>query len=176
MATGLGNPKAIDLAARQPAPKVTASDVENMVARLANRLRENPDDPKGWSCWLVCKALGRYAEAAEAYGKGFSWSKRMPNCLQTMPSCWRSPTTVSRRLAELLDKGAEACARGPASAAAGRCCGRRARETSVQQSHTGEKVLPLMEPGSEEAEVLGAALERAREAAGRPKPGKPQGK
>ena len=35
----LGNPKALDPANRQPAPKITAGDIEAMVGKLAERLK-----------------------------------------------------------------------------------------------------------------------------------------
>ena len=173
----LGNPKAIDPAARQPAPKVTASDVENMVARLANRLRENPDDPKGWVMLARSyKALGRYAEAAEAYGKGFVLVEKDAELLADYAELLAITNNGFKgRPAELLDKALKLAPEDPqvlllAGAAAGE---RGDFGTAVAY---WEKVLPLMEPGSEEAEALGAALAQAREAAKRPKPGKPQGK
>jgi cytochrome c-type biogenesis protein CcmH len=63
----VGNPAAID---REAELQASAAQVEAMVARLAARLRENPDDVNGWK--LLGRSygvLGRYAEAADAYAK-----------------------------------------------------------------------------------------------------------
>jgi cytochrome c-type biogenesis protein CcmH len=49
---------------------VTVQQIESMIARLAARLRENPDDADGWK--LLGRsygALGRFPEAADAYAK-----------------------------------------------------------------------------------------------------------
>ena len=49
---------------------VTVQQIESMIARLAARLRENPDDVDGWK--LLGRsygALGRFPEAADAYAK-----------------------------------------------------------------------------------------------------------
>lgn len=49
-------------------PNITGSDIEKMVAGLAERLKTEPDNQEGWvmlgRSYLV---LGRYTEAAEAY-------------------------------------------------------------------------------------------------------------
>ena len=66
----LGNPRALDPAQTVAQPQVTPEQIEGMVAKLAERLKANPDDPKGWLMLARSyKSMGRYAEAAEAYGK-----------------------------------------------------------------------------------------------------------
>lgn len=46
----------------------TTAQIETMVARLAARLEQNPDDPKGWAMLAHSyRVLGRHAEAAKAY-------------------------------------------------------------------------------------------------------------
>jgi cytochrome c-type biogenesis protein CcmH len=63
----VGNPAAVD---RQADQALAAQQVEAMVARLAARLREDPDDVQGWKLlgrsYLV---LGRFSEAADAYAR-----------------------------------------------------------------------------------------------------------
>lgn len=173
----LGTPQALDPAARQSVPKVTASDIENMVARLAARLRENPDDPKGWVMLARSyKALGRYAEAAEAYGKGFSLVERDAELLADYAELLAIANNGFKgRPSDLLEKALKLAPEDPqvlllAGAAAGERGDFRAAVAYW------EKVLPLMEPGSDEAAALGTALMRAREAVSRAKPAKPQGK
>ena len=63
----LGRPEAL-----APAPaNVSAQQVDEILARLVERLRQNPDDSKGWVMLARSyKALGRFPEAAEAYSRG----------------------------------------------------------------------------------------------------------
>jgi cytochrome c-type biogenesis protein CcmH len=70
----LGNPQGLQPAAEnaaQGAPhQLTREQIDTMVARLAQRLESNPDDGEGWIVLARSyNALGRYAEAAAAYGK-----------------------------------------------------------------------------------------------------------
>jgi len=67
----LGAPAALDPTATMPeesAHSVTAEQIEQMVAKLAQRLESAPDDPAGWSMLgRSYAALGRFKEAADAY-------------------------------------------------------------------------------------------------------------
>ncbi|PXW93380.1 tetratricopeptide repeat protein [Sphaerotilus hippei] len=61
----LGHPRALDALERQPGQ---AEQVEAMVTRLAERLRQNPVDPDGWLMLARSyKVMGRHEEAAQAY-------------------------------------------------------------------------------------------------------------
>jgi cytochrome c-type biogenesis protein CcmH len=148
-----------------------------MVAKLAERLKQNPDDPKGWVMLARSyKAMGRYPEAAEAYGKGMSLVEKEPVLLADYAEMLAITGDGFRgKPTELIDKALKLAPDDPqilllAGAAAGE---RRDFRAAVQY---WEKVLPQLEPGSEEAEALGAALAQAREAANRTKSGKPLGK
>jgi cytochrome c-type biogenesis protein CcmH len=62
----LGQPQGLD--ALQAKARVTPQEMESMLVRLADRLKNNPDDSKGWVMLARSyKALGRFAESAEAY-------------------------------------------------------------------------------------------------------------
>ncbi len=68
----VGNPRALaPVALPKDASKgVTAEQVEAMVAKLAERMKQNPDDPQGWA--MLGKSygvMGRYEDAAAAYAK-----------------------------------------------------------------------------------------------------------
>lgn len=63
----VGNPGALE---RESEHAASAAQVEAMVARLAARLRENPDDVDGWKLLGRSYAvMGRFNEAADAYAK-----------------------------------------------------------------------------------------------------------
>ena len=55
---------------QQPAHAVSAEQVGAMVDRLAERLRQSPDDVEGWSMLARSSAaLGRYRQSAQAYAE-----------------------------------------------------------------------------------------------------------
>jgi len=63
----LGQPRGLD--ALQTKARVTPQEIEVMLARLVDKLNKNPGDSQGWAMLARSyKALGRYAESAEAYG------------------------------------------------------------------------------------------------------------
>ncbi len=66
----LGNPKALDPMQTVAQAQMTPEKINEMVARLAEKMKANPDDMQGWLMLARSyKSLGRYADAAEAYGK-----------------------------------------------------------------------------------------------------------
>ena len=77
----LGNPAAMKAQA-PPAEhsKVSDEDMRAMVEKLAQRMKTNPDDPKGWI--LLARsyaALGRFAESSGAFAEA---AKRLPDDAQ----------------------------------------------------------------------------------------------
>lgn len=66
----LGNPRALDPAQTLAQPQVTPEQIEAMVGKLAERMKANPDDLKGWLMLARSyKTMGRFDQALEAYGK-----------------------------------------------------------------------------------------------------------
>ncbi len=68
----LGSPNGLDpklaAAPKDAAHSVTQEQIETMVAALAQRLKDAPDDVEGWSMLARSyNALGRFGEAANAY-------------------------------------------------------------------------------------------------------------
>lgn len=62
----LGNPAAMH--ARAPVAQISAEQINDMVEKLASRLKQNPDDLQGWTMLARSyKALRRYEEGAQAY-------------------------------------------------------------------------------------------------------------
>ena len=66
----LGKPQALDPTQTAARPKMSPEQINAMVAKLAERMQANPDDMQGWLMLARSyKTLGRYEEAAAAYGK-----------------------------------------------------------------------------------------------------------
>lgn len=163
----LGTPAALDPANITPQPQhqISAEQIEGMVERLAQRLQQNPDDPKGWVMLARSyKMLGRYAESAAAYDKGFAVVENEPALLADYAEMLAiSSGGFQGKAGELLDKALKLAPEDPqvlllAGAAAGE---RGDFKTAVAH---WEKVLTLVDPGSEEAAALTAAIAQAREA------------
>jgi cytochrome c-type biogenesis protein CcmH len=76
-----GTPTGLDPKAQVQAQQgPTAAEVEAMVAKLAAKLEENPDNPKGWAMLgRSYKAMGRFDEAERAFGKAGSMIEQDPD-------------------------------------------------------------------------------------------------
>jgi cytochrome c-type biogenesis protein CcmH len=75
----VGNPRALaPVAVPANAGKdVTPQQIEAMVAKLAERMKQNPDDPQGWAMLAKSYAvMGRFEDASAAYGKAI---ERVPD-------------------------------------------------------------------------------------------------
>ncbi|MFZ2852968.1 MAG: c-type cytochrome biogenesis protein CcmI [Rhodocyclaceae bacterium] len=166
----LGNPRALDPAQTQARTPISPEQIEGMVGKLAEKLKQNPDDATGWVMLARSyKALGRFAEAAEAYSHADTVVNKDATLLadyaevlaQTAQGnlLGKPSELISRALAidpnepqALLLAGAAASDRGDFAAAA---------------THWG-RLLTQIEPGTEEAEALEGAVAKARELAARP--------
>lgn len=68
----VGNPHALAPVALPDAAReeVSAEQIQAMVAKLAERMKQNPDDPKGWAMLAKSYAvMGRFDDATAAYRK-----------------------------------------------------------------------------------------------------------
>lgn len=70
----LGTPAGLETtqmsALKDQAPHVTKEQLENMVATLAQRLKDQPDDVKGWTMLARSyNAIGRFGDAADVYAR-----------------------------------------------------------------------------------------------------------
>lgn len=165
----LGSPAALDPANTQPQHRVTASDIENMVSKLAQRLQQNPDDAPGWVMLARSyRMLGRYAEAAEAYGKGYAAIENDPALLADYAEMLAvSGAGFLGKASELIERALKLAPDDPqVRLLAGAAAGERG-DYKAAVAHW-EKALAGVEPGSDEAAAISAGIARAREAASGP--------
>src|SRR5215472_11432718 len=77
----IGNPEAISPSPNR-AHDLSDREVNAMVDSLAERLKSRPDDAEGWSLLARSyRALGRYAEAAQAYDRANALAPNDPSLL-----------------------------------------------------------------------------------------------
>ena len=163
--TLLGNPRALNPDLTAPRPQVTAAQIEGMVAKLAERLKANPDDMQGWLMLARSyKAMGRYAEAAEAYGKAEKVVLQDPDLLADYAEtlAMGGQTGMQGKPRQLIDQALKLDAANPRAlllaGAAAMEAGNRAEAIA-----RWEKLLPQVEPGSELETMLKGALDKLKQ-------------
>lgn len=159
----LGNPRAMVPA--QERSSAQAQQIEAMVSRLAEKLKANPDDPKGWVMLARSyKVLGRFAESAEAYSHGAALVDGDPSLLADYAEA------LGQANGGKLDGKAEALiakalALDPAEPQALFLAGAAAtdRNDFAAVADYWGRLLPQLQPGSDEAKSLAASVDKARE-------------
>lgn len=165
--TLLGNPKALDPRNLQGQPPVTAEQINGMVEKLAARLKENPEDEKGWIMLARSyKAMGRIQEAADAYAKGGKLLQEnaalLTDYAETLASL--SEGRFAGKPTQLINQALKLNPEEPqALILAGVAAGER-NDYKAAIAYW-ERLLPMVEPGSDEETSLKEALERLKEKA-----------
>lgn len=154
----LGNPSAID--AKPTASHAQDGEILAMVEKLAQRMRDRPDDPQGWlllgRSW---NALKRFPEAAEAYARA---AKLVPGDADLLAD-WADALGMAqgRSLAgkptEIIAQALAADPKHPKSLAlaASAAMERRDDRTAVRYWRA---LLAELPPGSEEAQGVAATI------------------
>lgn len=162
--TLLGSPKALDPEARAPRQEMTPEMITGMVAKLEARLQENPGDTKGWLMLARSyKVMGRYDDAAKAYGKAESALGGDASLLADY-----AETLVMAENKGFKGKPAKLIAQAlkvdPQNPHALLLAGAAAMEGGQKElaANIWEKLLPMVEPGSEVEAMLKSSIEKAR--------------
>ncbi|MBM3392671.1 MAG: c-type cytochrome biogenesis protein CcmI [Betaproteobacteria bacterium] len=176
----LGNIPALSPQSAQ-APKVTAQQIEEMVAKLAARMEQNPDDTKGWLMLARSyKAMERYEEATRAFGKAEKAVNEDPHLLSEYAEAMALATggSLRGRPSELLARALKLDPNFPdALVLAGTAAFER--EDYAMAVVLWERLIKQLPPDSEDTKALAEGIRNARAAAQRQgkKSGKrPQGK
>ncbi len=162
----LGNPRGLD--PMQTQATISPQQIEGMLGKLVERLKQNPDDAQGWVMLARSyKVLGRFPEAAEAYSHAGTLLDADAALLADYAEVLSQTQggNLRGKPAELIARALQIAPDEPqALLLAG-------AEASDRQDFAGaakywERLLAQLEPGSEEAQTLEAAIAKAREIAG----------
>jgi len=150
-----------------------AADMEQLVVKLANKLEQNPDNPEGWAMLARSyKSLGRWDDAERAFTRiGPDLNRNAELLAELAEMLVQKNQGFDPRSRELIQQALRleptnmlALFMGGGEAIDG---GRYAEGAALL-----ERLLPQLEPGSEDARMVEATIVKARERGGAgPKPG-----
>jgi cytochrome c-type biogenesis protein CcmH len=164
----LGNPAGLNPPKAQH--RVSAEEIDAMVAKLAARL-DKEDNPQGWVMLARSyKALGRFDDAAKAYGRAGSFIDKEPDLLADYADALVAASgTFGARPRELI---ARALKLDPDHAHSLWLAGTAAFEAGDYRRAIAdwERLLKLLPPGSDEAQAVEGSLAEARAKGGGAKP------
>lgn len=155
-----------------------AAQIEGMVARLAAKMREHPEDAEGWKMLgRSYTVLGRYPQAVEAYAKAAQRAPRDSELLADFADALamvhgQSLQGEPERLVE------RALAIDPHNLKALALAGTAAyeRKDYAKAAQVWGRMLPLVPEGSDDARAIAQNVEEARTLAGIGAPAKAQQK
>ena len=162
----LGNPRALDPTQTVAQPKMTPEQINAMVAKLAVRLAANPEDKQGWLMLARSyRTMGRYEEAARAYGMAESLVNEDPDLLAAYAEtlgmangkglAGKPSELVARALKLDPNHGHSLFLAGAAAMEAG---------NNKQGIAYWETLLPQVEPGSDIEQMLRQGIDKMKQA------------
>ena len=160
----LGKPQALDPAQTSAPPKMTADQINAMVAKLAERMQANPDDMQGWLMLARSyKTMGRYEEAVAAYGKAEKVINDDPELLASYAEtiAMAAGKGLKGKPAQLVERALKL---DPQNAHALFLAGAAAMEAGDNKKGIAywEALLPQVEPGSEIDQMLRSGIDKMK--------------
>ena len=159
----LGTPRALDPVNTQQ--RMTAQQIDGLLLKLAEKLKANPDDAKGWVMLARSyKALGRFDESAEAYSHAEALIDENPSLQADYAEVLLQTNGghFDGKPAALISKALKTDPDEPQALFLAGAAAIDRKDFSSAIEYWGRLLLQL-EPGSEEARSLGAAVSKARE-------------
>ena len=161
----LGSPAAI-LPVAERTQQATA-DMEQLTMRLAQKLDQSPDNPEGWAMLARSyKSLGRWDDAERAFGRvGPTLDKSAELLAEYAEMLAQRDNGFGERARGLIRK---ALALDPRNMLALFLGGGEAFESGryAEAVTLWERLLPQLEAGGEDAQLVEASIARARERSG----------
>lgn len=165
-----GKPEALDPQAVARPQGVTPEQIEAMVAGLAKRLEANPGDTQGWLMLARSyKALERLPEAAAAYAKVEAEVNKNPDLLTDYAEILATVhQSFQGKPAKLVKQALKIDPENPRALLLAGVVAMEVKDYKTTIAHW-ERLLPLLEPGSEAEAMVKGGLAKIREsAAGKP--------
>jgi cytochrome c-type biogenesis protein CcmH len=161
----LGNPNALDPTRTAAPQQMTAEQINDMVAKLAARMEANPDNMQGWLMLARSyKTMGRYAEAAEAYGKAEKVINDDPELLASYAETLAMATGngLTGKPSQLVERALKIDPQHPHSLF---LAGAAAMEAGNNKKGIAywEALLPQVEPGSEIDQMLRSGIDKMKQ-------------
>ncbi len=162
----LGKPQALDPAQTVAQQQMTPEQIDAMVAKLAARMAENPDDLNGWAMLARSyKTLGRYADAAAAYAKAEKLVNENPDLLASYAEtlAMANGKGLKGKPAQLVEKALKL---DPQHGHSLFLAGAAAMEAGNNKQGIAywEALLPQVEPGSEIDQMLRSGIDKMKQA------------
>lgn len=161
----LGKPEALE--PQQTQAQVSPQQIEAMLGKLVEKLKANPDDSKGWVMLARSyKMLGRFAESAEAYSHGTALVDAEPVLLADYAEVLAQTQggSFEGKPGQLIARALKIDPDEPQALFLAGAAASERKDFSAVAEYWG-RLLPQLEPGSEEAQTLAAAVTKAREIA-----------
>ena len=163
----LGNPQALDptQTQTQTQTQIGPQQIEAMLGKLVEKLKQNPDDTKGWVMLARSyKVLGRFSESAEAYSHGGALVDADPSLLADYAEVLAQANggSLAGQPNKLLSRALEIDPNEPQALFLAGAAASERRDFSAVARYW-ERLLQQLEPGSEEAQSLELAVAKARE-------------
>lgn len=161
----LGNPRALDPLQRQA--RMSPQQIESMVAGLVDKLRRNPNDSQGWLMLARSyKVLGKYPEAADAYGHVGALVDQDAALLADYAEAISQAQdgSLQGKPSELIERALKLDSNAPQALLLAGAAARERRQFAAAADYWS-RLLTQLEPGTTEAETLSAAIAQARQLA-----------
>ncbi len=163
----LGAPSAIDPTL---ASKVDDQQIRQMIDTLADRLKANPDNPKGWAMLARSyKVIGRFDEAEQAFIKAGDLVNTEPDLLVDYADLLavKADNTIEGKPLDLVKKALSINPTHPMGLMMSGVAAYRRSDFKLAIVQW-EKLLAVLEPGSTDAQQIQANIDEARAKAGLP--------
>lgn len=161
----LGKPQALDPMQTAARPKMTPEQISGMVAKLAERMKANPDDMQGWLMLARSyKTMGRYEESADAYGKAEKVVNEDPELLASYAEtlAMASGQGLKGKPSQLIARALKLDPKHPHSLFLAGAAAMEAGDAKQGIAYW-EALLPLVEPGSEIDQMLRSGIEKMKQ-------------